>query len=99
YVSSYRDRLREAIESDLERLSGGIEPPAPRPELHEVDIPPERTDRSERTDRPERTAGSDRSDRAPDPERERGREPARTSTPEPASEPMPASPTAASPRP
>ena len=45
YVSGYRDRLREAIEADLARLdSSTVEPPGPRPELHEVELPPQRAD-------------------------------------------------------
>jgi DivIVA domain-containing protein len=40
YASSYRDRLRAAIEADLARLGGEIDPPGPRPELHSVEIPP-----------------------------------------------------------
>jgi|SRR5436190_1239274 len=45
YVSGYRDRLREAIEADLARLdSSTVEPPAPRPELHEVELPAPRAD-------------------------------------------------------
>ena len=39
YASGYRDRLRAAIESDLANLGGEVEPPAPRPELHDVDLP------------------------------------------------------------
>jgi cell division septum initiation protein DivIVA len=45
YVSGYRDRLREAIEADLARLdSSTVDPPAPRPELHEVELPPQRAE-------------------------------------------------------
>jgi cell division septum initiation protein DivIVA len=45
YVSGYRDRLREAIEADLARLdSSTVEPPGPRPELHDVELPPQRAD-------------------------------------------------------
>jgi cell division septum initiation protein DivIVA len=48
YVSGYRDRLREAIEADLARLdSSTVEAPAPRPELHEVELPPERAPRAD----------------------------------------------------
>ena len=40
YVSGYRDRVRSAIEADLERLgTPTIEPPSTRPELHEVELP------------------------------------------------------------
>jgi DivIVA domain-containing protein len=42
YASGYRDRIRAAIESDLEKLSGEIEAPGELPELHEVELPPER---------------------------------------------------------
>ena len=40
YASGYRDRLRAAIEADLAKLSGDVEPPSERPELHAVEIPP-----------------------------------------------------------
>src|SRR5215510_3565322 len=40
YASAYRERVRAAIEADLDRLgNGAIDPPGPRPELHEVDVP------------------------------------------------------------
>src|SRR5439155_5813047 len=42
YVGSYRDRIRAAIESDLASLGGEVEPPSERPELHDVELPPER---------------------------------------------------------
>jgi DivIVA domain-containing protein len=42
YVSGYRDRIRAAVEADLANLSGDVEPPTARPELHEVELPPER---------------------------------------------------------
>jgi DivIVA domain-containing protein len=42
YASGYRDRLRAAIEADLAKLGGEVEPPQARPELHEVEIPPAR---------------------------------------------------------
>jgi DivIVA domain-containing protein len=42
YVSGYRDRIRTAIEGDLARLGGDVDPPSERPELHEVEIPVER---------------------------------------------------------
>jgi cell division initiation protein len=42
YVSSYRDRIRAAIEGDLAKLSGDVEIPIERPELHEVEVPIER---------------------------------------------------------
>ena len=41
YGSGYRDRLRAAIEADLDRLgTGTIEPPSERPELHDIVVPP-----------------------------------------------------------
>ena len=36
YANDYRDRVRAAIESDLAKLGVIIEPPSPRPEIHEV---------------------------------------------------------------
>jgi cell division initiation protein len=49
YASGYRDRLREAIEADLERIgTKAIEPPTARPDLHEVELPPERFERAPR---------------------------------------------------
>src|SRR3954469_25719686 len=42
YVAGYRDRIRSAIEGDLAKLGGDVEPPSDRPELHEVEIPIER---------------------------------------------------------
>src|SRR5438067_3677985 len=42
YASGYRDRIRTIIESDLENLGRNVDPPAPRPDLHEVELPPER---------------------------------------------------------
>jgi DivIVA domain-containing protein len=42
YVSGYRERIRAAIEGDLARLGGEVEPPSARPELHDVEIPIER---------------------------------------------------------
>lgn len=42
YVAGYRDRIRAAIEGDLAKLGGDVEPPSPRPELHDVEIPVER---------------------------------------------------------
>jgi DivIVA domain-containing protein len=42
YVSGYRDRIRAAIEGDLAKLGGEVEPPSERPELHDVEIPVER---------------------------------------------------------
>ncbi len=41
YASSYRERVRAAIEADLDRLgSGTIEPPMPRPAVSDVEVPP-----------------------------------------------------------
>jgi DivIVA domain-containing protein len=42
YVAGYRGRIRSAIEGDLAKLGGDIEPPTERPELHDVEIPMER---------------------------------------------------------
>src|SRR5436190_275574 len=42
YANGYRDRIRGIIESDLENLGRNVEPPSPRPDLHEVELPPER---------------------------------------------------------
>jgi DivIVA domain-containing protein len=42
YASGYRERIRTAIESDLANLGGEVEPPSTRPELHDVELPPER---------------------------------------------------------
>ncbi len=42
YVAGYRDRIRSAIEGDLAKLGGDVEPPTERPELHDVEIPVER---------------------------------------------------------
>jgi DivIVA domain-containing protein len=41
YANGYREKLRETLESDLATLANGgaIAPPAPRPELHEVETP------------------------------------------------------------
>ncbi len=36
YANDYRDRVRAAIESDLAKLGVMIEPPSPRPEIHDV---------------------------------------------------------------
>ncbi len=54
YVAGYRDRIRAAIEGDLARLGGDVEPPSDRPEIHDVEIPVERDPR-----RPPRSAGVD----------------------------------------
>jgi DivIVA domain-containing protein len=41
YASSYRERVRAAIEADLDRLgSGTIEPPMPRPTVADIEVPP-----------------------------------------------------------
>jgi DivIVA domain-containing protein len=42
YAAGYRERIRAAIEGDLAKLEGEIEPPADRPELHEVELPVQR---------------------------------------------------------
>jgi DivIVA domain-containing protein len=42
YVAGYRDRIRAAIEGDLAKLGGDVEPPSERPELHDVEVPVER---------------------------------------------------------
>ena len=42
YATGYRERIRAAIESDLANLGGEVEPPSERPELHDVELPPER---------------------------------------------------------
>jgi DivIVA domain-containing protein len=42
YTTGYRDRIRAAIEADLENLGSTVEPPSPRPEIHDIDLPPER---------------------------------------------------------
>ena len=39
YATGYRERIRAAIEADLENLTGDIEPPTSRPEIHDVDLP------------------------------------------------------------
>jgi cell division septum initiation protein DivIVA len=39
YAAGYRDRLRAVLEADLARLGGDVDPPSPRPELHEVEVP------------------------------------------------------------
>jgi vacuolar-type H+-ATPase subunit H len=39
YAAGYRDRLRAVLEADLARLGGDVDPPTPRPELHEVEVP------------------------------------------------------------
>jgi DivIVA domain-containing protein len=36
YANDYRGRVRAAIESDLAKLGVMIEPPSPRPEIHDV---------------------------------------------------------------
>jgi DivIVA domain-containing protein len=41
YAAGYRERLRAAIEADLAVLGGEVEPPSPRPEIHEVELPVE----------------------------------------------------------
>ena len=36
YANDYRDRVRAAIEADLAKLGVTIEPPSPRPEIHDL---------------------------------------------------------------
>jgi cell division septum initiation protein DivIVA len=48
YVAGYRERVRAAIEADLDSISRDrIDPPSPRPELQEVDVPAARPERPE----------------------------------------------------
>ncbi len=56
YASTYRERLRAAIEADLATLGGDVEPPSTRPELHEVEVPVESTPIPAPVDAPERVA-------------------------------------------
>jgi DivIVA domain-containing protein len=39
YASTYRERIRAAIEADLANLGGDVDAPSERPELHDVEIP------------------------------------------------------------
>jgi cell division septum initiation protein DivIVA len=49
YVAGYRERVRAAIEADLDSISRDrIDAPSPRPELQEVDVPAARPERHER---------------------------------------------------
>jgi cell division initiation protein len=74
YVSGYRDRVRAAIEVDLERLGRDvIEGPLPRPELHDVEP---LTERIERAPEPARDPAEREVERAPAPERAHAPEPA-----------------------
>jgi cell division septum initiation protein DivIVA len=51
YVSGYRDRVRSAIEADLDAIARErIDPPSPRPELQQVEVPP--TTRAEPSEEP-----------------------------------------------
>jgi cell division septum initiation protein DivIVA len=56
YVSGYRDRVRSAIEADLDSISRDrIDAPSPRPELQDVELPPasrDRVDRAEPSEEP-----------------------------------------------
>jgi DivIVA domain-containing protein len=52
YASAYRDRLRAAIEADLAHLGRDVDPPSPRPELHEVDVAPAREPQAAEPDPP-----------------------------------------------
>ena len=36
YAGAYRDRVHAAIDADLAKLGIKIEPPSPRPEIHDV---------------------------------------------------------------
>jgi cell division septum initiation protein DivIVA len=55
YVEGYRDRVRAALEADLALLgTASVVPPGPRPEVHEVELPPEALARPERAAEPER---------------------------------------------
>jgi hypothetical protein len=48
YVAGYRERVRAAIEADLDSISRDrIDAPSPRPELQDVELPPARPDRPE----------------------------------------------------
>jgi cell division septum initiation protein DivIVA len=48
YVAGYRERVRAAIEADLDSISRDrIDAPSPRPELQEVDVPAARSERPE----------------------------------------------------
>jgi cell division septum initiation protein DivIVA len=71
YVAGYRERVRGAIEADLDRLSvGSIEPPVGRPELHEVEPLPDRRDHgfdSEREPAPWEAARASAADAASEP--------------------------------
>jgi DivIVA domain-containing protein len=40
YASGYRERLRAAIEADLANLGREVDPPSPRPALHDVEVAP-----------------------------------------------------------
>jgi DivIVA domain-containing protein len=53
YVAGYRDRVRAAIEADLNSISRDrIDPASPRPELHDIELPPARVERTEPVDQP-----------------------------------------------
>ena len=61
YVSGYRERVRAAIEADLDGISRDrIDPPAPRPELQDVELPPTRLDRPDRSEPAEEPVGASR---------------------------------------
>jgi cell division septum initiation protein DivIVA len=58
YVSGYRERVRAAIEADLDSISRDrIDAPSSRPELQDVELPPERADRGD-SERAEQTVAS-----------------------------------------
>jgi cell division septum initiation protein DivIVA len=63
YVSGYRDRVRAAIEADLDSISRDrIDAPSLRPELQEVELPPASRDRVEP---PEETVAATRATESP----------------------------------
>ncbi len=61
YASGYRERVRAAIEADLDGISRDrIDPPAPRPELQDVELPPTRLDRADHAEPAEEPVGASR---------------------------------------
>src|SRR5436190_18371260 len=70
YASGYRERVRAAIEADLERLGRDtVDAPSPRPELHDVELPIERVDTAPEPTRDPRPRERE-SERAPATERD-----------------------------